>query len=761
MFAFYRDAFGTGQLAHCQVPALLEGQPGYYHLVAQRQGEVLAVSLLLLNEPTQVAGATAAPQPAVRAHDLGTEAAPQDGELDRLVAQAPVAMALFTGPDYVITRANEPMATVWSRPLTQVLGRPVFDALPYVRNQGFEAIFADVLAHGTPYDLYEVPVTIDRAHTGRPTQGYFNLTYRPQRDAQGHITGILTSAYEVTDQVVSRQRVEQLNYELEARVHERTQQLAAALHTTEHQRAQLTAQQGLLSQILGQVPAAIATLHGPDHRYSFFNDQYQHLAAGRTARDQSVADVFPELVEQGIIHVLDAVYHSGQPFHGTEILLMLHDQATGHAVARYLDFTYQPLLDGQQQPQGVLVFALDVTDKVRARKQAETLQAAMLAVQQRQGQEHAAQQAELQRIYEQAPVAIGILRGPDYVIELANARLRALWGRSGAELLSQPLFDAVPEVAGQGFEAILHGVLTTGEPFHITEMPLQLNRAHTGRPTQGYFNFTFQPLYPAAPQRAGLIAVGTEVTEQVLARQQVLTLNQELSVANQQLTRTNADLDTFVYTASHDLKAPIANIEGLLLALRSDLPAEALHHALVPHLLDLMQKSVLRFQQTIGHLTELTQLHELEAGEDVDLASLLADVQLDLTALSEATAATLTVHLQGCEAVRVAPKVLRSVAYNLLSNALKYRAADRPAQVQFRGRCEQNRLVLDVQDNGLGLSAPQQDRLFGLFRRLHPHVEGSGVGLFMVKRLVENAGGTITVTSQLGVGSTFTVSLPI
>jgi signal transduction histidine kinase len=254
--------------------------------------------------------------------------------------------------------------------------------------------------------------------------------------------------------------------------------------------------------------------------------------------------------------------------------------------------------------------------------------------------------------------------------------------------------------------------------------------------------------------------VGTEVTEQVLARQQVLTLNQELSAANQQLTRTNADLDMFVYTASHDLKAPITNIEGLLEALRADLPAEALHHAPVPHLLDLMHHSVLRFQQTLGHLTDLTQLHELEAGEAVDLGALLADVQLDLTALQEAAAGTLTVHLHGCEAVRVAPKVLRSVVYNLLSNALKYRAADRPALVQLRGQCTHNRLVLEVADNGLGLSPAQQEQLFGLFRRLHTHVEGSGVGLFMVKRLVENAGGTITVTSQLGVGSTFTVSLP-
>lgn len=68
--------------------------------------------------------------------------------------------------------------------------------------------------------------------------------------------------------------------------------------------------------------------------------------------------------------------------------------------------------------------------------------------------------------------------------------------------------------------------------------------------------------------------------------------------------------------------------------------------------------------------------------------------------------------------------------------------------------------MLTVQDNGLGLDALQQSQLFGFFRRLHTHVEGTGVGLYMVKRMVENAGGTITVQSQPEVGTTFCVHLP-
>jgi signal transduction histidine kinase len=100
------------------------------------------------------------------------------------------------------------------------------------------------------------------------------------------------------------------------------------------------------------------------------------------------------------------------------------------------------------------------------------------------------------------------------------------------------------------------------------------------------------------------------------------------------------------------------------------------------------------------------------------------------------------------------------VVYNLLSNALKYCAPDRPAVVQLRCRREADTAVLEVQDNGIGLDASQQARVFGMFQRVHTHVEGAGIGLYMVKKIVENIGGTVTLRSEPGVGSTFTVSLP-
>ena len=144
----------------------------------------------------------------------------------------------------------------------------------------------------------------------------------------------------------------------------------------------------------------------------------------------------------------------------------------------------------------------------------------------------------------------------------------------------------------------------------------------------------------------------------------------------------------------------------------------------------------------------------------MDLARVLEDVRLDLLPLLESTHAELEVDLGDCSRVRFPTRSLRSVLFNLLSNAVKYRAPDRAPRVQLRTQCIGQQVMLSVQDNGLGLSEPQQTQLFTMFRRLHPHVEGSGVGLYLIKRLLESAGGAIAVHSQPGVGSTFTVTLP-
>lgn len=292
--------------------------------------------------------------------------------------------------------------------------------------------------------------------------------------------------------------------------------------------------------------------------------------------------------------------------------------------------------------------------------------------------------------------------------------------------------------------------LATGEP--LTTLRNRWQRA-----ADGQYRWHLVRAVPLRDKATGAIRLWVGTNTDIHAQQ----------LQQQELERVNADLDTFVYTASHDLKTPIHNIEALLGELRAELaPLPA--SADVATLLALMQGAVDRFKGTLGQLTDVAKLQHLADSPTaaVDLAALVEDVRQDLQPLLAATAGRLHLDIAACPRLAFAKKNLRSVVYNLLSNALKYRHPDRVPAVWLRtypAAADGSRsAVLEVEDNGLGLAlGPEQERrLFSLFERLHDHVEGTGVGLFMVKKIVENAGGRIEVRSQLGQGTVFRLHLP-
>ena len=283
---------------------------------------------------------------------------------------------------------------------------------------------------------------------------------------------------------------------------------------------------------------------------------------------------------------------------------------------------------------------------------------------------------------------------------------------------------------------------------------------------QGQYRWMLGRAHPSRDERGEIvqwIGTYTDIHEHKLALDHIDQARRELRENNQQLTRVNVDLDNFIYTASHDLRAPITNIEGLLETLHQELPVGS-RPAEVTAVLGMMQDSVDRFKRTIGHLTDISKLQKenAPANEPVALQPVIEDVCQDLQPLIRAVGGKLTVAVDTCPTVYFTEKNLRSVVYNLLSNAFKYHAPERPSEVVIRCRpAGSDYTALEVEDNGLGLNLSGEQKLFSMFQRLHDHVEGSGIGLYMVKKMVENAGGRIEVQSQLHRGSVFTVFLPV
>jgi len=230
-----------------------------------------------------------------------------------------------------------------------------------------------------------------------------------------------------------------------------------------------------------------------------------------------------------------------------------------------------------------------------------------------------------------------------------------------------------------------------------------------------------------------------------------------LAQANRALHRANADLDTFIYTASHDLRAPVTNLDGLQQLLQRRLAGK-----LTPteqQLLDHLGKSVAKLNRVIIDLTQVVAVQKEAGGEwtEVCFSEVLEEVRQDLLPLLTEANAELLLQYE-VDRFAYPRKHLRSIVYNLLSNALKYRAPDRRARVQLYTRKAAGRVQLVVADNGLGLEADQREKIFGLFKRMHTHREGSGIGLYMVKRMVENNGGQISVESEIGKGTLIRVS---
>ncbi|MBD0258379.1 MAG: HAMP domain-containing histidine kinase, partial [Cytophagales bacterium] len=248
----------------------------------------------------------------------------------------------------------------------------------------------------------------------------------------------------------------------------------------------------------------------------------------------------------------------------------------------------------------------------------------------------------------------------------------------------------------------------------------------------------------------------TDIHDQRLFVEELTSTKRQLETKNEELTRVNVDLDNFVYTASHDLRSPINNLEGLQKVLQKRLKDQVADTE--QELLDLMSNSIRKLNTTIRELTEIVKVQKelSQEREPVDYRQVYEDVKTDLAGPIAESGATLEVRFDVKE-IYYPRKHLRSILLNLLSNAVKYRSPDRPLRITVGTRLDNGRPVLFVTDNGLGIEEGKKDRIFDMFKRLHTHVEGSGIGLYMVKRIVENNGGRITVESRKESGSTFTV----
>ncbi|MDU0370729.1 PAS domain-containing protein [Hymenobacter endophyticus] len=596
----------------------------------------------------------------------------------------------------------------WRDPTTGLVGRPVRDVIGEPAYQKVRGYLEQVMG-GERVD-FETRLTYTDG-----TRRHVQASYVP--DVQnGQVVGAVAVVNDVTALVEARQDAER--------------------------------QQQLLHKLFMEAPAPIVILDGPEFVYQLVNPAYQRIFPGRELLGKPMREALPEVVGTFVYEVLEQVYSSGETAVFQEVPLRLARHEGGPLEEIFWTFTYQARRNADAGVDGIVVFAHEVTDQVQARRVLER------------------NEQYLRQMANNVPSMIWVTDTAGQCIYL-NQQWYDYTGQTEATGLGRGWLDAVhPDD--------LQATYTTFEAAAFRQAPFSLLyrlRRQDGRyrwaidsglprfTHTGEFDGFVGTVFDIHEQKQGEQALQRLTTKLRTARDRAEALNADLQASNEQLRRTNVDLDNFIYTASHDLKAPITNIEGLVYLMQDQLPTDLPLTAELQPVLAMMQAAVERFKRTIEHLSDVTKLQREfdRPAQDTSLAPVVEDVCQDLQPLIQATGAEVEINVTDCASVPFSAKNLRSVVYNLLSNALKYHRPTFPPQVQISCRTEEAFVVLEVQDNGLGIEESRQPEMFQMFRRFHAHVEGSGIGLYMVKRVVENAGGHIQVRSQPGAGATFTV----
>ncbi|RKG99768.1 PAS domain S-box protein [Corallococcus sp. CA053C] len=483
-----------------------------------------------------------------------------------------------------------------------------------------------------------------------------------------------------------------------------------------------------LLSLFDHAPAFLALLQGPEHVYEVVNTPYQrHVGVTRKLVGLPVAQALPELVPQGFVALLDGVFRTGTPYIGREIFVRFDRHGTGELEDAYVDFVYQPLRDARGQVEGIVVFGLDITEQVRARQRVEVL-----------AEKVRASETQLRQVTDAIPVLVSLVTA-DERYGFANRAYEDWFGCSREDLVGRPL----REIIGEAAYAVLgpyvrRGLAGESLSFEQLGVPYRLGGTRDVR-------MTFNPYRDSEGRAGGYVALLQDITAQ---RRMEDALKQQAEFEQH-----------LIGIVSHDLRNPLGAIllAATAMARREDLDERS-------------RKSVTRIQNAAERATrmvkDLLDFTQARLGGGIRIERRSADLhELARGVVDEVEAAwptrELRVRRSGEGRGLWDPDRVSQVVQNLITNALKYSAEDTPIEVETLG--EDDAVTLSVHNQGPPISPERLDSLFQPLQRGTAEIDRAGrsvgLGLYIVRSIVEAHGGSIRVQSTAEEGTTFTVRL--
>lgn len=293
-------------------------------------------------------------------------------------------------------------------------------------------------------------------------------------------------------------------------------------------------------------------------------------------------------------------------------------------------------------------------------------------------------------------------------------------------------------------------VLETGEPVYLPET--QTIDEKTG---EVLFHQTVKVLLTVGKDEKQILGVATDITERKKAEAENVKLLESL-MQNVQ------DLEQFTYMVSHNLRSHVARILGLTGLLDKENKDNPFNDYIFSTVVD----EATRLDAIIGDLNIILAVRNSndEKREDINIKEMCDSVLLSVKTDLEKCGGTIEFFIPEDYHIYTIKTYSYSIILNLLSNAIKYRSPDRVLNIKIKAQKtdDKKHLCLSVEDNGLGINLSQnKDKVFGLYRRFHSHVEGKGIGLHITKTQIERMGGKIEIESELNIGTIFRVYFPI
>ncbi|WP_347049281.1 PAS domain S-box protein [Flavobacterium olei] len=519
-------------------------------------------------------------------------------------------------------------------------------------------------------------------------------------------------------------------------------------------RKAISESQERISLMIEQSPVAICLFTGSDMKIEIANDiMISYWGKDKSVIGQPMEVAVPELKSQPFLDILNQVYITGETYYGRAMPADL--KINGVLSTYYFDFTYTPIRDSKGEIYGIMDIAIDITDQVIASKKLDETRIALAG---------AIELAEL-ATWRLDLAANSIL---------CSTRFKNWLGLSNHVAPVEELFELIAETHRHKVIHSINEALKPGSSdFYDYEFPITNKRTGQVR----IIHANAQVLYNKDGSAECLSGTAQDVTKERELQEElkfkVKERTAELDAANAELLTSNQELKQFAYIASHDLQEPVRKISVFTEMLKNSLEKNPSKAAVY---LEKITNSTKRMETLIKDVLGFSQLSSaVKKFESVDLNTVLQDIinEFDLT-IEQKNAVITSQDLPVIEAI---PLQMSQLFGNLISNALKYSKAEITPNIHVSSEIlsdTQNKIdstyfrigkyaKIIVRDNGIGFSQAYAEQIFNIFQRLHGRDEfaGTGIGLAMCRRILQNHNGSITAESEEGIGTSFIIIIPL